>query len=119
VAADNAVAAIHVVLDVKRCMEPPLPFEQPVLLPKSSAIMASADMPPSQGVPVVTIRGQDIIFFEVQCGNRTDVPLLGNIEVAETAYFLKAYIWADFSSALRNEQHLLEEIEEKLAVIIA
>ena len=29
----------------KKCIEPPRPFEQPVSLPKSSAMIARADIP--------------------------------------------------------------------------
>ncbi len=72
----------------KKCIEPPLPFEQPGALPSSSAIACLGVHAPGEGVAVVAVGGDDVVVL-AQDADRTDGDgFLSAVEVAEAADLL-------------------------------
>ena len=94
----------------KRCIEPPLPLEQPAALPNSSAITVRGDDAPGERVAVLAVGAGDVVVGPERGEAAHRDGLLADVEMAEAADLAEAVRLAGLLLEAADEQHLAEPV---------
>ena len=93
-----------------RCIEPPLPPEQPAALPNSSAMTAAREHAAGQRLAVLAVGAGDVVVGP-QRGEAADRDrLLADVEVAEAADLAEAVGLAGLLLEAADQQHLPQPV---------